>query len=296
MKRSGVITRKADRKPSYRIALALIVIGASLAGCGQRPEAPRKTPSEPAPPPGSWRNSLGIGFFPVPERPDTLLAVWPTRVKDFAAFVEATGHDATDRFFYYHNNSWNTGDRYWRNPGFEQTDHHPVIGVSWRDAVAFCLWLTEHERRAGLIPARQNYRLPTDEEWTLAAGPPLEGDLPFNYANYHPLLDVDTFEFTSPVGSFPPNSFGFYDMAGNTWEYCLDLHSSRENFRVIRGGCWQNWHARFVGVQARGYCGPDVRITLYGFRIALAENSDLLKEMETGLRQQDPPPDLTIEW
>ncbi len=201
------------------------------------------------------------------------MSVWETRVRDFEAFYQATGHEAGRGYYYYENFRWQTGGRDWRNPGFDQTPDHPVTGISWGDAAAFCHWLTEHEQRGGIISRDQYYRLPGDEEWTLAATPGVDWPIPTNAANYSPEMRVDTFGHTSPVGSFPPNRNGFYDLAGNLWEYCHDPDPAGEDFRVIRGGCWQNSHRRFIGIKSRGACGMHVRISLYGFRVVLADES-----------------------
>ncbi len=116
----------------------------------------------------------------------------------------------------------------WRNAGFEQTDEHPVVGVSWNDAVAFCEWLSRKEGKA--------YRLPTEAEWEYAcrAGTTTRyssGDDPETLAKVGNVPDAtyrakfpddkntikasDGYVFTSPVGSFRPNAFGLYDMQGN---------------------------------------------------------------------------------
>lgn len=227
-----------------------------------------------------WTNSLGMIFARVPRMDKVKMAIWETRVGDFRQFTEATGYDASPGFYYYEKLSWQTGDRSWANPNFDQTDQHPVCGVSWSDAAAFCIWLSAKERAAGMIGPRQAYRLPTDREWTLAAGEDVGMPLPAGYGNYSPVMQIDEFEHTSPVGFFAPNANGYFDLAGNVWEFCLDLQGARENLRVIRGGSWQNWHGRFVGINARGYCSPDIRITLYGFRVVLADDDQLAAAME----------------
>jgi hypothetical protein len=110
-----------------------------------------------------WENSLGMRFVPVPGT-EVLFSVWETRVRDFEAFVQATGYKTSDG---------------WRDPGasgqgwtdgFSQTPLHPVAGVSWDDSAAFCRWLTEKERAAGTLSAGQEFRLPTDAEWSRAVG------------------------------------------------------------------------------------------------------------------------------
>lgn len=172
-----------------------------------------------------WENSLEMKFVPV-SGTKVLFSIWDTRLQDYEAFVKATGRE-------------------WRRPDFKQDPTHPAVRVSWIDAQAFCEWLTEKERTAGKIGSRQNYRLPTDEEWSTAAGlptptgkgirsmfrdmehyswgtnwPPTKGA-----GNYDPGLNVDKYDNTSPVGSFSANIFGLYDMGGNVWQWCEDRHS-----------------------------------------------------------------------
>jgi formylglycine-generating enzyme required for sulfatase activity len=128
----------------------------------------------------------------------------------------------------------------WRNPGFEQTDDHPVVIVSRDDALAFCEWLSRKEGRT--------YRLPTEAEWEYACRGGTttrysSGDDPETLAKvanvadatirakfpkwkHPPIKASDGYMFTSPVGSFKPNAFGLYDMHGNAWQWCADRYSS----------------------------------------------------------------------
>lgn len=235
------------------------------------------------PPVAVFTNSLDMKFLPLPAEDYALLSVYETRVRDFAVFVDATGHDATKDYFYYQNYRWNSDTNYWRYPGFEQTPDHPVVGVSWGDAMAFCHWLTEHERELGVIRRDQMYRLPSNREWNLASMPGASWPPATNSANYSPELGIDPYPYTSPVGSFPPNQHGFHDLAGNVWEFCIDREKDEINYVVIRGGSWQNWHERFVGMHARGSCGAQARISLYGFRVILVsqDRSTAAREIET---------------
>ena len=125
----------------------------------------------------------------------------------------------------------------WRNAGFEQTDEHPVVNVSWNDAVAFCKWLSRKEGKT--------YRLPTEAEWEYAcrAGTTTRyysGDDPETLAKVGNVADAtakakfanwkytikasDGYVFTAPVGQFTPNAFGLYDMHGNAWQWCADRY------------------------------------------------------------------------
>ena len=108
----------------------------------------------------------------------------------------------------------------WRNPGFEQGDDHPVVCVSWNDAVAFCKWLSRKERK--------NYRLPTEAEWeyacrgerrrgiVLATRVAALGDYAWYAGNSGPR--------THAVGGKRPNGFGLYDMHGNACQWCADWY------------------------------------------------------------------------
>lgn len=104
-----------------------------------------------------WINSLGLPFLPVPLSNSALLCATETRESDWSAFLAAT-------------------DRRWTRfadptvSGTIKPVAHPIAGVSWHDANAFCDWLTEKERAEGRLAAGLRYRLPTDREWSLAAG------------------------------------------------------------------------------------------------------------------------------
>jgi len=104
-----------------------------------------------------FENPLGMKFVPVPITGGptggrtVLFSVWETRVKDYEAFVKAT-------------------KREWPKPGFPQTGEHPAVAVSWEDAVGFCAWITEEDRKIGKIGREDVYRLPSDHEWSCAVG------------------------------------------------------------------------------------------------------------------------------
>ncbi|MEP6956656.1 MAG: bifunctional serine/threonine-protein kinase/formylglycine-generating enzyme family protein, partial [Chthoniobacterales bacterium] len=100
-----------------------------------------------------FTNSLGMKFVPLGG--GLRMAAHETRVQDYDAFCSDTG-------------------RAREQPGFTQTATDPVVQVNWFDANAFCKWLTERERSAGLLDETQSYRLPTDQEWSAAAGLPHE--------------------------------------------------------------------------------------------------------------------------
>jgi hypothetical protein len=99
-------------------------------------------------------NSLGQSFVPIP-RFETRFCIWPVRVQDYEVFCTESGAKFPEC-------------------PFAQDSDHPIVGVSWNEAVEFCIWLTGKERAAGIIDEKTVYRLPTDLEWSAAVGLPHE--------------------------------------------------------------------------------------------------------------------------
>lgn len=245
--------------------------------------------STPAPtaetkPPGD-ENSLGHKFVKVG---DVYFSVWQTRVKDFEAFAKAVNLKSSN----------------WKSPGFRQEPDHPVVNVSWNEAIAFCKWLTEKERKEGRLPASQFYRLPTDLEWSAAVGLPQEsGRTPEardmgvqdmypwgtqwpppegagNYTGEETGSDVaikgynDQFPWTAPVGSFPANKLGLYDMGGNVWQWCMDPWNNDSKAKVLRGASWYNGALKLsLLASCRVNAAPDSSTDNYGFRIVRAADT-----------------------
>ena len=146
----------------------------------------------------------------------------------------------------------------WRDLGFTQTDADPVVCVSWKDAHDYIIWLSA---RTG-----QTYRLPSEAEWEYAARAGTTTPYPWgeeashDQANYgaesccsEQATGRDRWLQTSPVGSFPANAFGLYDMHGNAWQWVEDCYVETYadaptdgspvdrpacETRVLRGGTW----------------------------------------------------------
>jgi formylglycine-generating enzyme required for sulfatase activity len=208
--------------------------------------------------------------------------VWQTRVQDFEPFAQATHLKST----------------VWRSPGFKQGPNHPVVKVTWQEAIAFCDWLTDKEHQEGVLPPNQFYRLPTDLEWSKAVGLPGEPgktpaardmDIPDvypwgaawppppgagNYTGEETHSDAaikgynDGFPWTSPVGTFHPNQSGLYDMGGNVWQWCMDSWNEKSTDKVLRGASWYCGAVQSSLLSScRVHAAPDSTTDNYGFRI-----------------------------
>jgi hypothetical protein len=218
-----------------------------------------------------WVNGLGMTFVPIKEA-GVWFSIWETRVQDYAAFAVAT-------------------DRKWRKPEFVQGSLHPAVYVTFHDVNAFCKWLTDREQKEGRIRAGQQYRLPTDIEWSMAVGlpdekegTPKEKDARINDVypwgkhwppkqddgNYDPSMKIDSFPYTAPVGAFGANAHGLYDMGGNVWEWCSDHFAPDGKTVVLRGASWQNDAAVVLLSSCRSGERIDDSCGVCGFRCVLA--------------------------
>ena len=236
----------------------------------------------------------------------------PVTNEEFASFVEATGYETEAERF-----GWSfvfagflpddseptravarapwwrqVHGAQWRHPegpgtGIDGRDAHPVVHVSWNDALEYCGW--------------SGTRLPTEAEWEYAARGGLDGQQ-FPWGNElepggRHMMNVFQGEFpgrndcadgwagTSPVGIFEPNGFGLVDCTGNVWEWCSDYFDPRQYLaggaqdprgpeagdqRVIRGGsylCHASYCRRYR-VDARSCNSPDSSSGNTGFRVA----------------------------
>ncbi|MFA5193226.1 MAG: SUMF1/EgtB/PvdO family nonheme iron enzyme [Verrucomicrobiia bacterium] len=173
----------------------------------------------------------------------------------------------------------------WRNPsfGFSMVNNHPACCISWNDAVAFCQWLTETEKKAGKLPAGMEYRLPTEAEWEYAcrAGTQTKfwwgdrlsaGKDRINTGDKHL-----GFQYISPADTFGAkgrNAFGLADMLGNVWEWCSDAFDPKQAHpkvygnavhRTLRGGSFHEARG-YLRCAARYRKGPTDSFPFLGMR------------------------------
>ncbi len=214
--------------------------------------------------------------------PTFCLGKYPVTNAQYLAFVEATGTHAPEWMEEGSDYNIDTGsDDYYRKMGAATTAaSHPVVGVSWDDAVAFCEWLS--------AKTGDPYGLPSETRWEYAARGGRADD-PYEYAGGNKLKEVGWYRensngSTHPVGLKLPNTLGLYDLSGNVWEWCADhwhadyqdiprdgrawTEGGEENWRVVRGGSWLN-NDYFCRVSSRYFSrSTDVRNSDLGFRVA----------------------------
>ncbi len=241
---------------------------------------------------------------------DYLIGKYEVTNAQFAAFVKATGYKTTAEKEGWGNafdgSNWvDTKGADWQHPtgpnsNLSGKDNHPVVLVSWDDAVAFCAWASQVTGRT--------VKLPTEAQWEKVArgtdgrkypwGNQAPNGSLLNYADRNLKVDWadkaqnDGYETTAPVGNYPKgiSPYGALDMAGNVWEWTSSLwgndgnkptygypynaHDGREDqssrdLRVVRGGGWRSVSFLVRAADRLGY-EPWSRLDSYGFRVAVA--------------------------
>jgi formylglycine-generating enzyme required for sulfatase activity len=197
---------------------------------------------------------------------DYWIARYPVTNDQFAAFVGAA------KYTYEMTSDW------------KNRANHPVVNVSWHDAMAYCKWLNEklREELGDLV-----LRLPTEAEWEKAARGEHGNEWP--WGNEFDAAKCNSYEDgksgTTPVGTYSPQGdspYGAADMAGNVWEWCHSIctpypykaddgreKESSPEFRVARGGSWSR-DRRSPSAPRRSGHGPGSRNDLRGFRVVVA--------------------------
>ena len=170
----------------------------------------------------------------------------------------------------------------WKNPGFKQAPDQPVCNITWKDAEAYCAWLSKRDQKT--------YRLPTEAEWEFAcrAGTTtlwhFGEDPAKDYMWHQSLAKTPGPAGSHPVGKKKANGFGLFDMHGNVAEMCSDYWSpayyatnpgddpkgpapsGKGNLRVTRGGSFLE--VPFLGRSAsRNPVDPSLGFAHIGFRV-----------------------------
>ncbi|MDM8545976.1 SUMF1/EgtB/PvdO family nonheme iron enzyme [Candidatus Venteria ishoeyi] len=193
-------------------------------------------------------------------------------LEEFQAFVTATNYQGIKPKY-----EWGCQD--FMQANFQQSTKHPVVCVTWLDAVAYTQWLS---RETG-----NSYRLPTETQWEYAARAGSESKywwgnaIGKNKANCNGCGSTWDGKQTAPVGSFSANAFGLFDTVGNVWEWTCSVYEKKyqgqeqtcllnkkdNERRVLRGGSW-NSKPDWVRSAYRSGGGPSERSLDVGFRVA----------------------------
>jgi formylglycine-generating enzyme required for sulfatase activity len=227
---------------------------------------------------------------------------------EFARFVAETGYLTSQRCLVFSGSGLQAiQGKSWLDPGYHQTDQHPAVCVSWRDAAAYAAWLAT---RTGMA-----YRLPSEAEWEYAARGGSSDAYAFagtaddacswgNVADLRARAAVPQWNTvncddgvglgTAPAGSYRPNGFGLYDTVGNVWEWTADCY--QDNYAdapadgsargsagqcgnaLDRGGGFSNVFAGHLRAANRSRApSPDIAVYSLGFRVArdFMETDDL---------------------
>jgi formylglycine-generating enzyme required for sulfatase activity len=251
--------------------------------------------------PVAFENDLGMGFLLVPAG---TFAMGSPRAETGRLDDEAQHPVVLSRPFYVQATEVTNGQfRAWRAEHKSgrfggvslEADHLPAVRVGHEEARGFAAWLSERDGR--------DYRLPTEAEWEYAARAGavsrfVWGDDETQAAKFAntgdrtlseafsawplPIFDVSDGHATgAQVGSYAPNAWGLYDMAGNAWEWCADWYARYESAaardpkgaaegteRVIRGGSWTDEPAS-LRVAYRYHAAPDLEADNVGFRLVV---------------------------
>lgn len=275
--KAEVRTQRREEIVGGKVAAAdVAAMKEKLTGSTSTSNIPDPSTLKPAAAGQGYTNVLGMPLVPLKDT-SLLIGATEVRVQDYETWLKETRR------------TWE------KKPPFLTSGAHPAVSVSWTDAIAFCTWLTERDRAANLIPAGARYRLPTDLEWSRAAGltdeqgaDPAERDLkktahyPWSAEGVFPPpaattnLDTtripgyrDSFSYTAPVDSESANAQGISGLGGNASEWCQDVWPGSPDERVIRGGSWLGSDPEQLRTGTRQHSTATTLSTNIGFRVVL---------------------------
>jgi formylglycine-generating enzyme required for sulfatase activity/predicted Ser/Thr protein kinase len=237
-------------------------------------------------PPGEFE--MGSNDYDNEKPPHTVyldgywIGKYEVTVRQFGLFVKDTGYvtqaEKSGGALTWNGKNWEKTEGIdWKNPSFKQEDNHPVVCVTWNDALEYCKWLSG---KKGDI-----FNLPTEAQWEKAARGIDSRKYPWGVrvpdetlANFSGKIGK-----TTPIGSYPDGAspYGLFDMVGNVWEWCFDWYdlkyyknASKDNpigpkngtQRVQRGGSWV-FKAKYLPCSFRGNGTPDICHYSVGFRL-----------------------------
>ena len=238
-----------------------------------------------------WENSLGIKMMPLGR---ALLAATETRRRDFAEFARSTNQPAVE------------------GRVLDADPDLPVTHVSRDEAMQFCRWLTDRERAKGLLEPDQEYRLPRDDEWSMAAYLPrekgstpaersqgIEGIYPWGFTPVPPAKTVNLLDKTAdpdgknsisgyddgqaslaPVGTYRADTRGLFDLAGNVWEWVADTWEDDPAMGAVRGAAYSTRDRVELLASYRRQIGTGERQPDVGFRILLSAAGQQARDEE----------------
>ncbi len=253
---------------------------------------------------GSLDDSLGFSWAKeTPQRevnlPTFRISRYPITNAQYAAFVKAGGYGEAGYWTAAAANGYWQGGRV-RRLGSEWAErpydygppfnlpNHPVVGVNWYEAIAFCAWLTEQLRAAGELDPNDEITLPTESQWEKAARG-TDGRLyPWGSKPEPELANSEETGLgsTTAVGCFPGGAgpYGVQDMSGNVWEWCrTKFEESYQDYRddntleqytsrVLRGGSFANEQDK-CRCAARYNSDPNRRLRHFGFRVVASPST-----------------------
>ena len=205
------------------------------------------------------------------------ISKYPVTVAQYEIFIQDDGYNI--RAFWTQSGwTWKkekkiTAPDYWDSPQWH-IHNHPVVGVSWHEAIAFCRWFSEK--------TTLKIMLPTEQQWQRASQGDDGREYPWGsvFDKRHCNTQESRIGSTTPVDRYPTGKSpaDVYDMSGNVLEWCLNhwrhyapgaTTLEGNNSRVLRGGSWQV-HGGIASTLARGGSSPTSRGFDMGFRLCLS--------------------------